>query len=304
MTPDSKQAKEYMPMHPSDRREFKDCPEKIPMSMLNEEQAQDTHSQSLSRLAQRGGISALEAIGIMDHKWPLDMGITSKQAVAELNKRLAALTSEPEIPEYLQKYLDEKIRPYHNRLSYRAGAIDTYAKLLADKPRGLRWPKVSEKEPPEGVDVCLKLYWPDKENPLLCVGILKVNKEYNYKYIECRGGSYELYGNLNWQDYFVWLDESADQGEIESIRSQLAQEKKNFDRVVGENIRLEAQLTAAREKILNRIAYLKSKEVEAISELDILKSGSMQRAAKWEFIREVNNRRRELEEISLYPSQK
>jgi hypothetical protein len=52
-----------------------DCLRFIPWSMIDahEEQAHTNHSQTLSRLAQRGGLSPCEAMAvIMDRQWKAD----------------------------------------------------------------------------------------------------------------------------------------------------------------------------------------------------------------------------------------
>lgn len=42
----------------------------MPMAMLNDKQAMKNHGQTLSRLAERGGICPAEALAIMDgHRW-------------------------------------------------------------------------------------------------------------------------------------------------------------------------------------------------------------------------------------------
>jgi len=56
--------------------------------MLNEEWAQRNHSQTLQRLAERGGLGADEAIAIMDkRRW---MAMPNEAALEILARRLAA----------------------------------------------------------------------------------------------------------------------------------------------------------------------------------------------------------------------
>lgn len=63
----------------------------VPFSMLNEEWAQKNHSQSLQRLAERGGLGADEALAIMDKRpW---RSIRSDLALEMLACRLDAAES-------------------------------------------------------------------------------------------------------------------------------------------------------------------------------------------------------------------
>ena len=60
----------------------------IPFSMLNEEQADRNHGQTLKRLAERGGLGPDEAIAIMDkRKW---MAMPDEAALTILQRRLDA----------------------------------------------------------------------------------------------------------------------------------------------------------------------------------------------------------------------
>lgn len=59
------ESKECMAVHPSSIREWSkklnvECPLKVPMELLNEETAQNNHSQSLKRLNERGGMGLAE----------------------------------------------------------------------------------------------------------------------------------------------------------------------------------------------------------------------------------------------------
>lgn len=56
----------------------------IPMSILNEDGAQTNHNQSLERLRERWGIDPIEAIGIIEKRWPLDLGISIPEAERQL----------------------------------------------------------------------------------------------------------------------------------------------------------------------------------------------------------------------------
>lgn len=42
------------------------CPDTVPLSLLNEEWAERNHRQSLTRLAQRGGLGPIELLANMD----------------------------------------------------------------------------------------------------------------------------------------------------------------------------------------------------------------------------------------------
>ena len=58
----------------------------VPFSMLSEDQAQTNHSQTLQRLAERGGLGPDEAIAIMDkRRW---MPMPKDAALAILTNRL------------------------------------------------------------------------------------------------------------------------------------------------------------------------------------------------------------------------
>lgn len=66
----------------------------LPMSLLNEEWAQRNHSQSLTRLAQRGGLSPCEAAAIMQRRPWHRMDIGKSLAVvfsAERDSEIEAL---------------------------------------------------------------------------------------------------------------------------------------------------------------------------------------------------------------------
>lgn len=46
-------------------KDYPNCPKKIPMDLLNEEQAKKNHNQSLDRLNGRGGLHPIEIVAIM-----------------------------------------------------------------------------------------------------------------------------------------------------------------------------------------------------------------------------------------------
>lgn len=58
---------EYMPIHPDDASKF-DCPTQFPMHLLDEDQAQRNHGQSLKRLKERGGLSVHEILAVAGKK--------------------------------------------------------------------------------------------------------------------------------------------------------------------------------------------------------------------------------------------
>jgi len=57
----------------------------VPMSALNEEWAQRNHQQSLSRLAERGGLSLCEAAAIAERRHWVKM--TDADAIAAFNTK-------------------------------------------------------------------------------------------------------------------------------------------------------------------------------------------------------------------------
>lgn len=63
------------PVHSDDRRTVEGCPVSVPWSLLapHEEWAQWNHSQSLERLASRGGLGLHEMCCVIEHRklWPL-----------------------------------------------------------------------------------------------------------------------------------------------------------------------------------------------------------------------------------------
>lgn len=68
-----------------DRRKYPDAPKFIAMALLNEEWAQRNHSQSLHRLAERGGLAPCEALAIMDkRRWHK---MDREESIAELKRR-------------------------------------------------------------------------------------------------------------------------------------------------------------------------------------------------------------------------
>ncbi len=56
-----------MPMHSYDAliKKFPDCPKEVPFELLDEHQAKSNHSQTLQRLAERGGLYPSEMIAVI-----------------------------------------------------------------------------------------------------------------------------------------------------------------------------------------------------------------------------------------------
>lgn len=83
---------EYMPIHPDDATKF-DCPKQFPMHLLNEDQAQINHGQTLQRLKERGGLSVREILAIVNRKrWSYYEYLQWTEALAMLNDILANTT--------------------------------------------------------------------------------------------------------------------------------------------------------------------------------------------------------------------
>ena len=55
-----------------------------------------------------------------------------------------------------------------------------------------------------------------------------------------------------------------------------------------------------KEYLENRIAYLKKEEAQALLDLDELKAGTAERLGKWELIKYLTERRRELEDAKAF----
>lgn len=76
---------EYMPIHPQDAKR-PGCPQKFPMHLLNENQAQSNHGQTLKRLKERGGLGVTEILSIVHgKKWSYYQDLSMKEALAMLN---------------------------------------------------------------------------------------------------------------------------------------------------------------------------------------------------------------------------
>lgn len=72
-----------------ERQKFPDCPRFFPFSLLNEDWAQFIHSQTLERLAQRGGMSPTEILkNVRRERFEESSRFTEQYAVAEIRKLL------------------------------------------------------------------------------------------------------------------------------------------------------------------------------------------------------------------------
>lgn len=60
------------------------CPISIDFKYLNEQQAYENHSQTLNGLANRGGLSACEAVAIIEHRQWQQM--KDQEAIDRLNE--------------------------------------------------------------------------------------------------------------------------------------------------------------------------------------------------------------------------
>lgn len=60
----------FMPVHSAHKykKYFVECPLEIPMNLLNEEWAQNNHSQTLKRLAERGGLDPTEILANIERR--------------------------------------------------------------------------------------------------------------------------------------------------------------------------------------------------------------------------------------------
>ncbi|MCZ6468043.1 MAG: hypothetical protein O6499_00150 [Candidatus Dadabacteria bacterium] len=67
------------------RDNTKNCPASIPFSLLSEEQAQRNHSQTLTRLNERGGLSPNEALWNIERRDWGSQTLTEQNAIDTLN---------------------------------------------------------------------------------------------------------------------------------------------------------------------------------------------------------------------------
>jgi hypothetical protein len=82
---------EYMPilsaeLNEKEYRGMNNVPIRVPMHLLNEQQAYSNHGQSLARLKERGGLSIRESLLLITRQhWLYYKGMEAKKAVAMLN---------------------------------------------------------------------------------------------------------------------------------------------------------------------------------------------------------------------------
>lgn len=128
-----------MPLHPDDRRNNPDCPECVPFRLLDEGMARSNHSQSLMRLAERGGMGAAEILANMDHVPCREVWYKSYEGghIGELNRRLEKARNKTNypMPKEMETALQEKIRPYHNALSFKCGVVEAWEYLAPELER-------------------------------------------------------------------------------------------------------------------------------------------------------------------------
>lgn len=89
-----KKAEKYMPVHPESRRRWKeqDCPEKVPYSLLSNEQALTNHSQTLDRLAERGGLGINELLdNILRQRLSKSWNAETIDDLKELKRHIATI---------------------------------------------------------------------------------------------------------------------------------------------------------------------------------------------------------------------
>jgi hypothetical protein len=85
---------EYMPIHPNDIK-LPNCPQQVPMSLLNERRAKMNHSQTLLKLKQRGGLSVKEMLSVItDKSYEYYGNMAMPFAIAALNKILEQQTKQ------------------------------------------------------------------------------------------------------------------------------------------------------------------------------------------------------------------
>lgn len=86
--PDPVKEIQYMPVHPEDAKKPY-CPRQFPMHLLDEQQAQRNHGQTLQRLKERGGLGVLESLSIVNKKpWTYYRDLKWDEALRMLNDLL------------------------------------------------------------------------------------------------------------------------------------------------------------------------------------------------------------------------
>ena len=80
-------------IHRKDKELLKNCPLDVPDGMLTEEWAQRNHSQSLSRLNDRGGLGVAEILANINKQKRFD-GKDTQEKVNELNRLIEQYASQ------------------------------------------------------------------------------------------------------------------------------------------------------------------------------------------------------------------
>lgn len=81
-----------------DKKDLKNMPVEIPWAMLNEEQARFNHSQTLTRLNERGGMCVTEILANIYKQSKRDWTVT-QETVDELNKLVDDFLNPQEVPQ-------------------------------------------------------------------------------------------------------------------------------------------------------------------------------------------------------------
>lgn len=81
-----------------DRKDFPYCPASVPLAFVepHEQQAKENHHQTLSRLAERGGLDPVELLSVLNDR-PFPQGLVDTRdattaAIREIMKRVVAWT--------------------------------------------------------------------------------------------------------------------------------------------------------------------------------------------------------------------
>ncbi len=66
-------------------RKYPHCPKEVPMGLLNEEQAQINHGQTLARLNERGGLCPIEMVCLIEHRrYPFGIDVSDEVYIQKL----------------------------------------------------------------------------------------------------------------------------------------------------------------------------------------------------------------------------
>lgn len=93
-----------------DKNGLKDMPLEIPWAMLNEDQAIKNHTQTLTRLNERGGMCVTEILANIYRQYNRDWTVT-QDTVDELNKLVVDFLTRNEIPQV--KSVDGVLSDHH-----------------------------------------------------------------------------------------------------------------------------------------------------------------------------------------------